>query len=139
MHWIQEYRLDENENTSPKARVVILGYLDPDNQNRPVASPTMTRNTRQVTEVIRIMDVILCSQGKRGAFLQGRRLQRDLWVLPVPELAAALNLAPGEIMKLRKATYGLVEAPVERYISMSTVLEERGWRRLKSDPLLDTD
>ena len=42
-------------------------------------------------------------------------------------------------MKLRKATFGLVEGPVERYISMSAVLEERGWRRLKSDPLLDTD
>ena len=69
-----------------------------------------------------------------GAFLQGRNLQRDLWVLPVPELAAALDVAPGEIMKLKKAAYGLVEAPVEWYICISTVLKEHGWRRLKSDP-----
>ena len=63
-----------------------------------------------------------------GAFLQGRKLQRGLWVLPVPELAAALNVLPGEIMKLKKTAYGLVETPVEWYISIS------GWRRLKSDP-----
>ena len=45
-----------------------------------------------------------------GAFFQGRNLQRDLWVLPVPELAAVLNVPPGEIMKLKKAAYALVEA-----------------------------
>ena len=59
---------------------------------------------------------------------------RDLGVLPVPELAAALNVSPGEIMKLKKAAYGVVEAPVEWYISICAVLEEHGWRRFKSDP-----
>ena len=59
---------------------------------------------------------------------------RDLGVLPVPELAAALNVSPGEIMKLKKAAYGVVEAPVEWYISICAVLEENGWRRFKSDP-----
>ena len=34
MRWVLEYRLDENENKTPKARIVILGYLDPDNENR---------------------------------------------------------------------------------------------------------
>ena len=95
MRWVLEYRLDENENKSPKARIVI---------------PTSRID------------------------LQGRRPQRDLWVLPVPERTPALNAALGEIMKLKKAAYGLVEAPVEWYISISTALEEHGWRRLKSDP-----
>ena len=47
------------------------------------------------------------------ASLQGRKLHRDLWVLPVQELAAGLNVLLGEIMKLKKAAYGMVEAPVE--------------------------
>ena len=34
-------------------------------------------------------------------------------------------------MKLQKAAYGLVEAPVKWYISTSTVLEEHGRRHLK--------
>ena len=65
MRWLLEYRLDENENKSPKARIVILGYLDPDYENRPAASPTMTRNTRQLLFAIRCMDGILGSKGRR--------------------------------------------------------------------------
>ena len=41
-----------------------------------------------------------------GAFLQSRESQRDLWVLPAPELAAPLNVAQGEIVKLKMAAYG---------------------------------
>ena len=135
VRWVLEYRLDENENKSPKARIVILGYLDPDYENRPAASPTMTRNTRQLLLHFGAWMGFSAAKGDvSGAFLQGRNLQRDLWVLPVPELAAALDVAPGEIMKLKRAAYGLVEAPVEWYMSISTVLKEHGWRRLKSDP-----
>ena len=46
MRWVLEYRLDENEKKSRKARSVIFGYLDPGYENRPAASPTITRNTR---------------------------------------------------------------------------------------------
>ena len=134
MRWVLEYRLDENENKSPKAPIVILGYFDPDYENRPAASPTMTRNTRQLLLQFGASMGFPAAKGDvSGAFLQGRNLQRDLWVLPVPELAAALDVAPGEIMKLKKAAYGLVEAPVEWCISISTVLKEHAWRRLKSD------
>ena len=135
MRWFLEYRLDENENTSPKAGIMVLGHLDPDYENRPAASPTMTRNTRQLFLQFGAWMGFSAAKGDvSGEFLQGRKLQRDLWVLPVPELAAALNGSPGEIMKLKKAACGLVEAPVEWYISISAVLKEHGWRRLKSDP-----
>ena len=43
-------------------------------------------------------------------------------------------------MRLQSAAHGLVEALVEWYLSIFAVLEEHGWRRLKSDPiLLDID
>ena len=64
MRWILEYRLDDNEIKSPKARIVMLAHQDPDNENRPAASPTMTRNLK-VTVAIRIMDGILCIQVRR--------------------------------------------------------------------------
>ena len=130
--WVLEYRLDENENKTPKARIVIGCYLDPDYENRPAASPTMTRNTRQLLlQFGAWMGFSVAKGDVSGAFLQGRNLQRDLWVPPVPELSAALSVSPGEIMKLKKAAYGLGEAPVEWYTSISTVLKEHGWRRLK--------
>ena len=48
MRWILEYRLNEDEDKSPKARIVILRYVDAETENRPAASPTITRNIRQL-------------------------------------------------------------------------------------------
>ena len=69
-----------------------------------------------------------------GAVLQDRNVQRALWVLPVPELAAVLHVFAIEIMKLRRAAYGLEEALVEWHICISTVLKEHRCRRLDCDP-----
>ena len=72
MRWVLEYRLDENENKSPKARIVILGYLDLNYENRPAASPTMTRNTRQLLLQFGAWMGFSASKGDvSGAFLQG--------------------------------------------------------------------
>ena len=54
-------------------------------------------------------DNFLCCQAhqNQGACVwlsrAGRLMRADPGVLPVPELTAALNVSPGEIMKLRKA------------------------------------
>ena len=68
-----------------------------------------------------------------GSFLQGRKFERDLYVVPVVELALALGVPEGQAMKLLKAAYGL-EAAVEWYLSIRDTLESRGWRRMYSDP-----
>ena len=99
MRRVLEYRLDENENKSPKARIVILECLDPDYENRPAASSTMTRKHQTVVTAILEHGCVFFSAAKgdvSGAFLQGRKLQRDLWALTVPELAAALSVSLGE-------------------------------------------
>ena len=48
-------------------------------------------------------------------------------------LALALNVASVDVMRLKKPAHDLVEAPVERYLSISTVLEvlERSMRKRK--------
>ena len=52
--------------------------------------------------------VFFCSQWRRQWSILARpQLKRDFWILPVLDLAAALNVAPGEIMELKKAAYGL--------------------------------
>ena len=132
------YRHDENTNKSPKARNVILGYLDDDHENRPAALPTVTRNTGQLLLQFGSWTGYSAAKGYvSGAFVPVRsQTPTRSWVPTVRKLAAALNVTPGVTMKLKKAPYGPVEAPVEWYISMSSVLEEGGWRRLKSDPLL---
>ena len=56
MRWVLEYRLDENENKKPTARILILGFLDPDYENRPAASPTMTEKHQTAFVAVRRME-----------------------------------------------------------------------------------
>ena len=54
--------------------------------------------------------------------------------MPVPELAQALGIPPGEAAKLKKSSYGLVDAPWEWYCTVVTTLKELGWVQCESDP-----
>ena len=85
---------DENQNRSPKARVVILGYLDPDYEKQTSSISNSDEKHQTVVVANWCMDGIFRREVS-GAFLQGRKLQRDLCVLPAPELAAALDVSPG--------------------------------------------
>ena len=136
MRWVLEWRLDEaTGGKEAKARLVILGFMDPEYESRPTTAPTMTRTTRQMLlQLAAVKRMKVEKADVRGAFLQGKEFERELYVTPVPELAAALGITPGEAARLRKAAYGLVEAPIEWYLSICKTLEEYGWRRLYSDP-----
>ena len=70
----------------------------------------------------------------KTAFLQGRPIERDLFVVPVPELAEGLGLSPGEAAKLLKSSYGLVDAPLEWFLTVVDVFAALGWQQLTSDP-----
>ena len=92
--WVLECRLDENENKSPKSRIVTLRYLDLSYETGPAASPTMTRNTRQL--LLPFGSWMGFSAAKETSVERSRKAADfvDLWVLPAPELAAALNVVP---------------------------------------------
>ena len=61
MRWLLTWKLDEDHKEGeplkrdsqgnalkPKARAVVLGYMDPQYEHRPTSSPTMSRTTRQL-------------------------------------------------------------------------------------------
>ena len=56
-----------------------------------------------------------------GAFLQGRSYQDDAWayVVPTDEIRDAMSIPAGSITKLKKACFGLVDAPLEWFLSSS--------------------
>ena len=136
MRWILEWKVDEGTgNKKPKARIVVLGYMDPQYEHRPTTAPTMTRTSRHM--VLQMMAWLGFKGYKAdvtGAFTQNREIQHDLFVMPVKELAAALGVPEGTAMRLRKAVYGLVEAAIEWFMTVSEALEEFGWTQMKMDP-----
>ena len=135
MRWVLTYKIQEDGSRTPKARAVILGFMDPDYANRPTFAPTMTPASRQLLLQHAAWKKKSVWKGDvSGALLQGREYARDLQVLPVPEICQGLGLPEGTICRLRRACYGLVEAPIEWYETVNTFLCSLGYVQMKSDP-----
>eukprot|EP00439_Symbiodinium_sp_Y106_P078915 s1939_g17.t1 len=124
------------ERVKPKARIVILGYSDPNLLDATTASPAMTRLSRQL--LLNMASVkrwdILCGDVK-SAFLQARspQAERCVFATPVPELARALHLSEGQSVQLLRSVYGLVSAPREWYEDVNKTLLALSAERLVTD------
>ncbi|CAE6916941.1 RE1 [Symbiodinium sp. CCMP2592] len=149
MRWILTWKLDENPEgeplkkdsqgnaLKPKARAVVLGYMDPLYEHRPTSSPTMSRTTRQLFLQSCANKGFTVEKGDiSGAFLQGGDFgpERVMACEPLPEICAALGVPEQSTMLLTKAAYGLVEAPIQWFLSISRFLESIGGEQQLSDP-----
>ena len=107
----------------PKARLVVLGYMDPQLTEVPRDSPTLGKQPKIILlQLIASMGWSLGSFDIKAAFLQGRpQKDRIIGLDPVSELAQAMNLKAGEICRLDKSAYGLIDAP---YLWFQTLQEE---------------
>ena len=149
MRWLLTWKLDENPEgeplkcdsqgnpLKPKARAVVLGYMDPMYEHRPTSSPTMSRTTRQLFLQCCANHGFQVEKGDiSGAFLQGDDFGPDRPMIcePLPEICEALGVSAQTPMLLTKAAYGLVEAPIQWFLSVSRYLESLGGERQFSDP-----
>ena len=134
MRWILTWKMREDGSLKPKARAVLLGYQDPGYEHRATTAPVMTRQTRQ------LMLQLAANKGWRlmkgdvsGAFLQSREYPSELYCVPCDEICEAMNIPAGSITRLRRACYGLVDAPLEWYKTVAEFLESISLERLWSD------
>ena len=128
-----------NPNTKThkaKARIVVLGYLDPHIEEIPRDSPTLSRSSRMVIlQVLASHAWQLQSFDIKAAFLQGQPQDNRLIAIdPVPELRAALQLKPDEIARLSKSAYGLIDAPYLWYCALVKELLRLGMEACPFDP-----
>ena len=139
MRWVLTWK-DAGDDKDPKrkkakARAVVLGYQDDQYEYRQTSSPTVSRSGRQVFLQLCAFKKFNIAKGDvTAAFLQGAELEDDYWIRPVPEIYEELKVDPGELMKLRRAAYGLVQAPLHWYKSVCSFLASVGYNRLKGDP-----
>ena len=135
----EEARLaSENPHKSrkAKARLVVLGFMDPSLDSLQRDSPTMSRLSRMMVLQLRASKQwTLFSFDIRTAFLQGQpQKDRLLAIQPVPELSKALHLKGHEICKLTKSAYGLVDAPYLWYQALRKKLLELSFEESPFDP-----
>ena len=133
MRWIYTIKSD---NTA-KARIVIIGYEDPDLGQLPTTSPTMSRRTRGLFLTTCAHRGWCTVKGDvRAAFLQGleSEKEREIFARPVRELSKQLGGGPNDYVQILKACYGLANAPAQWHSSVSTTLKECHFEQLETEP-----
>lgn len=120
----------------PKARLVVLGYMDPKLEEIPRDSPTLNKTSRMlILQAIATHSWQLMSFDIKAAFLQGKpQAGRIMGLEPVPELRRALQMTPQEIGQLQKGAYGLINAPYLWYCALVTELLQLGMEVSPFDP-----
>ncbi|CAE7364660.1 unnamed protein product, partial [Symbiodinium pilosum] len=127
MRWLLTWKLDDKAGDTeplkrdasgnplkPKARAIVLGYMDPEYEYRPTSSPTMTRSTRQLFLQNCANHNFKVEKGDiSGAFLQGDDfgVERPMVCEPLPEICEALGVPTHSPMLLTKAAYGRCDDP----------------------------
>lgn len=133
MRWIYTLKHDD----TAKARIVIIGFEDPDLEQLRTASPTMSRRTRglYLTACCAKSWTILKGDVK-AAFLQGRESEesREVFAKPVRELAEMLGGNEHSVVQIVKACYGLANVPAQWHASVSSTMVAAGFEPLKTEP-----
>lgn len=144
--WILTWKsLDPEEskkwgsNRKPKARLVVLGYEDPQIENIPRDSPTMSKLSRMfVMQTAASHKWNIESFDIKTAFLRGTDLSKDrkLGIEPPKEMREKLQLREGEVLQLLKGAYGRVDAPYLWFVELKKALEQLGFLQCPFDPCL---
>ena len=140
MRWVLVFKQTDTPGMiKAKARLVVLGFTDPDVGLVSVRSPTLSRRGRQLM-------LAMCTHKQWGflkadaktAFLQGEMGQqhRQIFGQPVQELKEAMGLKEGQAVQFLKAAYGLTIAPREFYLFVDEVLKKLNMERLTTEPCL---
>ena len=115
-----------------KARLVVRGFEDPDLHNVIKDSPTCSKDTFRIVVSLCASKAWKCnSMDIRTAFLQGKPLTRDVYVMPPPEVGLS-----GKLWKLRKCVYGLVDAARHWYDKVEDEVLATGCCVSEFDPCL---
>ena len=138
MRWVLVLKgTDDPKVVKAKARLVVLGFTDPDLGVEDVRSPTLSRRGRQcMLQMCNHKGWKTMKSDAKAAFLQGGNSQqkRQIFGMPVSELREAMQLQHGQAIQFLKAAYGLTVAPKEFYHHVDDIVRGLGLHRLHVDP-----
>ena len=127
----------DDRKKSPKARLVLVGWQDPELGKIQTDSPTLRKETKHL-----ILSLCAAKRWKlwgadiKTAFLSGDPSQRDIFFRPPKEIKEWMNLSNDDLFRLEKAAYGLAEAPRAWFLRLSRELKSAGLLVSQLDPCL---
>ena len=132
MKWVLTWKEVDEDGTKKKkgkARLVAIGYKDPESATSRVEAPTQSRVARNVQlQVARGLDHDLIKGDISGAFLQGEVDRgRHLYGVPPKDVLKILGVPEGHVMEFLKQIYGLTTAPRGFFLKVVRDLKWLGW------------
>ena len=129
-HWVLTEKVVEGK-TIIKARLTIRGDQE-DAENIRSDSPTVRKGNIKIFAAVAAKEGWeICTSDVTCAFLQGAKLERDVFVLPPRE-----RRVPGILWRLLKPVYGLVDAPRGWYLALDEKLIKSGCTKCNLDPAM---
>jgi hypothetical protein len=120
------------KGTEVRARLVVRGFEEEEELNKD--SPTVVKSTMRVLMAIAAWRKWpIKTRDIKSAFLQGKDIDREVFVLPPPE---AQDKNKWMIWQLKKSLYGLNDAARQFYDSVEAELVRLGAKRSQVDPAL---
>ena len=129
-----------NQNRIPKARLVVLGFMDPKLHEIQRDSPTLTKLGRSlILQLSAANSWRISSFDVKTAFLRGTADQERLLGLePVPEFQSKLQMRQGEVLQLLKGAYGRADAPLLWFREIRKGLLDLDLKQCPMDPCVFT-
>jgi transposase InsO family protein len=123
------------------ARLVVPGFRDRCNLEGRLRrdAPTGCRISQHLLFCIGACHPLwkLLSGDIKSAFMKGDIFQDESRILFIcgtdPKVSPPVPLKPGQIAKVKKAVFGLADAPREWWLKLSRILTENGWESLVID------
>ena len=134
--WKKSSDPDDKQKT-PKARLVLVGWQDPELGKIATDSPTLRKESKSlVLSVCASKHWKLWGADIKTAFLSGDPSARDIYFKPPPEIKEWMKLDKDDLMKLEKAAYGLAEAPRAWFLRLTREMLSVGLVQSSLDPCL---
>ena len=120
--WVVTEQKQDGKNQPYKARLCIRGDLEKGKENLRADSPTASKETLKLALTIAVNEEFsVKSADIKSAYLQGKRLERKIYVKPPLE-----DQVEGKLWLLLQGAYGILDGGRLFYLQMAETLQELG-------------
>ena len=126
---------DIEDDWKGNPRLCVLGFQDPDLTEVHRDSPTLSAASEAlIMHWVASHKYRLISRDIKTAFLSGDEDARNIFISPPDDVRQMLNIDHETVLRLRKAVYGLVNAPKKWWDRLKKSIIEHGFTSCALDP-----